>query len=489
MIKKNYEIYYILIITIIIFLYYLYLNLSYIHNPINSIGWNGWFDQSKYHLSAISIYEKNWDSDKHWYPIGYSAISSIFVGLNYTNPFIYTNSISFILYCYFYLKYFNFINIYLRTFSLLAGLFIFKKALNIEEISPVIESFIIPWNTVVISAAYLAIISYSEIIKKNTLVIGLICGLVISVRMIDFIPLAFFLVTKLLYENDDLKIKLLLIFKIFLASLNIIIPFLIINKIIHGNIVGGSYVELSNNIGLGFDNLINRFYWIAINSKEVWNDGNSLIEIFPFLILAPFALIYLAYTDYKKYLPLIILILVSFLMYLSYNDFSPHNIFRFKLVHYISWMIPILFLMSLVGFFEIINQKKYRLLILIGLIIFSLSKLNINISPNLSNEIIINKNNIEIKFSSESKINGIDLKGIFINDWMKLTTTDIKMNVNGRDLHVFSGYKLTPTNTGIRIIFNKNIKVYNLKFSIESISGTDLKNSITVMPVYFLYSF
>jgi hypothetical protein len=476
------------IIVIIITSIFIYLNINHEMNPRSSKdGWNGWADQSKYYLSAISLYNFDFASDKHWYPIGYSAISAPFIILNKYNPFIYVNAISLTLYSYFFLKYFKNNNI--AIVSLIAGLFLFVQTSLIGKVSPVIEAYIFPWNTVIISAAYLYLILLTREIKDNAIKIGLVCGLIIFVRAVDILPVVPFIIIGLIlqkfYLNLGAFVKTLL--KIFFSSLVFIIPLTLFNYILHGNVYGGAYTNLSINYGLGFDNLIDRFYWVFISPEAVWNDGPGVFKVFPYLlIIIPFFLI-AVFSEHKKYLQPSVLIFFSLLLYLSYNDFSPHNVLRFRVIHYISWTIPVLLCIGLIGLMSTLKTKAFGKISLSFVFIVGIASTDQIVVGQNGAQVTRDGDRYVVRFNTPADIDGLDLIGDFDGNWMNLTTSDLEMRVDGKLFHVFNGYKATPTINGVRIIFNKNINPKEISFVVIKIISPLLDQDIKVIPVNYIY--
>ena len=160
-------------------------------------------------------------------------------------------------------------------------------------------------------------------------------------------------------------------------------------------------------------------------------------------------------------------------MYLGYNDFSPHNLFRFHIIHYVAWAMPLIFSGSIVVLIHLLKNK--RILILIGSILLSFILLSYRETcgsvPSNTNFYFKDKDsvvNYEVIFSENRRVEAIDLFDVSMDDWTKLVTKNLNVKVDNHKLDIYRGYKTTPINGGIRIIFNKRINATKIYFTLDN---------------------
>jgi hypothetical protein len=99
----------------------------------------------------------------------------------------------------------------------------------------------------------------------------------------------------------------------------------------------------------------------------------------------------------------------------------------------------------------------------------------------------IKNSKIKLNLHTKSKIDGVDLIGYSYTDWMKLTTTDFHLKVDGVKIEVFNGYKVSPVEGGIRVIFNKPIVAKTIYIDATTLAIDDSGVLRDVKPLVFFY--
>jgi hypothetical protein len=89
-------------------------------------------------------------------------------------------------------------------------------------------------------------------------------------------------------------------------------------------------------------------------------DDTALLLHFPWLILLPPGVVYFIRRRRSSALAVLASITATYVVYFAYNDFWPFNIFRFHLIHYLFWTLPLLALLTYVGFREALKDRIGR---------------------------------------------------------------------------------------------------------------------------------
>jgi hypothetical protein len=372
--------------------------------------------------------------------------------------------------------------------ALLSGLFLFNQTVLPRELSPIIESFIVPWNTIAIAAIYLALINQDLQNKKSLKNFGILSGALIWIRPVDFLAIVPYLVVLHYTNREKLNLKKIIndINKIITGASLMLIPLGVVNYAIHTNIFGGGYISLSSNIGVSFHNIVERFYWIFINGEAIWNDGPAIISVFPLVVFMFPLAIWLALFNAKKFAAPMALVVSNILIYLSYNDFSPHNVFRFNLIHYISWCFPVIICFGLLALLEALKARRYIAILMLVSTVALITRIHEVVVP-ISVVSDIKDSKIKLNLHSKVKIDGVDLIGYSDADWMRLTTTDFQLYVDGVKIDVFNGYKVSPIESGVRVIFNKPVAARIISIDVTSLLVDKSREFGDVRPVVFLY--
>jgi hypothetical protein len=135
--------------------------------------------------------------------------------------------------------------------------------------------------------------------------------------------------------------------------------------------------------------------------------------------------------------------------------------------------MPLIFSGSIVVLIHLLKNK--RILILIGSILLSFILLSYRETcgsvPSNTNFYFKDKDsvvNYEVIFSENRRVEAIDLFDVSMDDWTKLVTKNLNVKVDNHKLDIYRGYKTTPINGGIRIIFNKRINATKIYFTLDN---------------------
>ena len=302
-------------------------------------GWWGWWDQSQYLGSSMSIADFNLNRDNNWGPLGYPLIGAIFVKIMPVHAFFIPNLLCFLGIV---IVFYMICRVYLsRTESILV---IFLVALLTQRV--LVMSLVVPWNTIPVNLIFYIVMWFLIFTRPTTgkvLWASLLAGLCFWCKPIELLPLIPILIAGCLYLKTPKKVLM----TGFLGA-SIIALFIMIvvstNYMVFKNYLS-RYDENALGVGLGNFNLLLKSYILLFDGQVIFRESIPVIVYwFPWLLLVPPGLWLICKRIGVLSLGFLGALIVSILLYFSYNDLFPTNIFRFNLIHYLYWTIPLLFL-------------------------------------------------------------------------------------------------------------------------------------------------
>ncbi len=111
------------------------------------------------------------------------------------------------------------------------------------------------------------------------------------------------------------------------------------------------YVQVSL-AAVGFNSYPATFqwFWLLVDGSVFFGEeGAALVFRYPWLLLVPSGAIWWIRRDGVKVAIILATVLLSWGLYFRYNDFVPSGIFRFSLIHYLTWSFPLLFGLAVAG--------------------------------------------------------------------------------------------------------------------------------------------
>ncbi|MBK8973267.1 MAG: hypothetical protein IPM37_18650 [Hahellaceae bacterium] len=440
--------------------------------------WNGWWDQSQYIISAVAFSEWNLNADQHWYPIAYPLAASVFVGISPGDPFMPVNLICLLLFAWAFVRFFTpILGAPAAMVGFIGALLIpFSISYPISAKFPLWLQFVIPWTTIPVSAIYMLVIYCYSILDKSDrirpdFVLGFLSALLLFIRPADIAPLV---LPGMLYLFYRFRSPFLLkhLFASLAGMLVVIVPGLILMIEIYGGI-SSPYSRVSENIGLGFSNIFERAYSILIDAEAVYHERETaLFAIMPWLfLLLPFSFVWL-FIDVKRAMIPTAMVVGSLALYIAYNDFWPFNVLRFNLLHYLVWMVPVIFGCGLAGLYLAFKQRRYLLTgcaLIVGLLMasvrFQMIALESTVDLAVSGE--GNSRTYHLQLSEPSEIDAVDFIGARADDAIGITLIKVKLLADNEVLELFKGYRLIQINGGLRLVLNADVVAKTIRITFE----------------------
>jgi hypothetical protein len=89
-----------------------------------------------------------------------------------------------------------------------------------------------------------------------------------------------------------------------------------------------------------------KVFWLFVDGGPLFRESEpALLFRYPWLYLVLPAAIFLLKRERGQGAAVMAVVIVNVFLYVNYNDLLPSDLFRFTLIHYISWAFPILFLL------------------------------------------------------------------------------------------------------------------------------------------------
>ena len=310
------------------------------HRTFPANAWWGWWDQGQYLKATQALATLHLSRETYWYPPGYSLLAV---------PFWYAAP-----------KHAYFIPDLLLVLGSgivlwrLAGLWISRMetlllgALFIGSHGWTLShSLIIPWTTIPSQFIYLTAcwILLTKNSVRSSLVLSCLAAVLLWFRPVDAFALAPMLVASVLLLRG-LRTRIAAAFPGVAVIALSFGGICLLNKAICGS-WQSDYDRNSYGIGFFSYPLILKFHWIFVDPGAFFGEVQSgLLCRFPWLMLGGAGAAFLVRTKGWPAVAVLGTIALSWSASLAYNDFLPTNIFRFHLIHYIAWALPLLFLFS-----------------------------------------------------------------------------------------------------------------------------------------------
>tara|TARA_R110001606_G_scaffold253808_2_gene401604 strand:+ start:26300 stop:27868 length:1569 start_codon:yes stop_codon:yes gene_type:complete len=442
-------------------------------------GWEGWWDQGNYLKSARSLAHGDLTPEQHWYQIGYAALAAPFAALGVRDPFLPINLISFLAFSLCFVRYFKATIGEVGAILVLLVSTIIPLRIHVphEVNSVILTQFVVPWNTNPVAALFMALMLEVRSIgdperAQRHILIGAMAAGVFMIRFIEIVPLSM-VGLGYLARTVPLGHVVRKIVSALVGALMVIVPLLALTFAIH-HALGTQYLGSSMMIGLSLSDVHERLIALFLEAVPQFNEHSTAIfKLQPWLYLAAPLAAYWAFADPKNGVIPVFTAFAAILLYTSYNDFSPLNVFRFALIHYLVWTLPVLAAAGLAGLIAILRKRRFDLLAVFTALTLGLCSLTVTMRPLQVTEIEITQAptdgsvNYSLRLDKSREIDAIDLVGASTNDWGALTLGRVEMTTqDGRQLVLFKHYRMLTTDRGVRILFNHNIRASGLAIRI-----------------------
>lgn len=329
---------------ILLLLFGLFFSICYWNHPMlpgakigHPLGWWEWMDQSLYLKSANALGHLDFSPDQHHYPLGYPALGALFVRWMPENPFFFPNLLLAIGSA---AALWSVARRFLSPMSSLVFFFVFI-ALHAPLLA---RTNIIPWSTLPTQCALLAAIALmlQSPAPRNVIAMSFAAALAYLTRPGDCIAFAPLLVVSVLRLSSWRSRIITGLFGILILA-GAVAGTMGINVVIYGD-SHSPYEALSlKEIGFGSFPLSEKLFMLFIDPSVFFLEKTpGLFLRYPWLFFVLPGAIYCFRKDRWSASAILLSIVCSWGFYVSYNDFLPSDIFRYNLIHYLTWSFPVL---------------------------------------------------------------------------------------------------------------------------------------------------
>lgn len=295
-------------------------------------GWWSWADQTKYYASAAALADGRVERESYYYPLGYGALGAPFVRAMPGHPFFWPNLIFVLAAAALAWR------LARRWFGPLAtaglaALFVATHAALLRL------TLVIPWNTIPVQAAFLAAF-WLVLTRRDGRAVGWLAGiaaLVYFIRPSDAACLAPVLVwATLRLPAWRARIGWGAWGVAIVAAAVLAVAW--INLRTFGQwrtpYEAGSFA----NIGFFSFPVTHKLYGLLVDGETFFGEyGSALLWRYPWLFLAVPGAVWWVRRDGGAAVACLAVVALNWGLYFNYNDFLPSAVYRFSLIHYISW--------------------------------------------------------------------------------------------------------------------------------------------------------
>lgn len=307
-------------------------------------GWWTWSDQKRYLDEAAAIAEWRLDPKTYFYPAGYPLLGALFWRWMPVNPFFVPDLLLALISAVMWWR------IAQRLVNRVVALVI-AVAFLIAHRALLGDTMLVPWNTLASQAALLTGI-WVVMEKRGRTAVGWLCGLAAAtywVRPVDVAPLAPLLAFAV-WKLDTWKQRMgwSVVAAISLGAAVAGVGALNLAIVGHWRT---SY-EWASLHGIGFFSypISLKAFWLLIDGQPFFGETDpALLWRYPWLPIGLAGIVFWIRHEGGKAAAAALTIALSWTVYFNYNDFLPSDIYRFTLIHYLTWSFPLLFLLAAVA--------------------------------------------------------------------------------------------------------------------------------------------
>jgi len=312
------------------------------------LGWWGWWDQGQYWKCAAGLAHGSLTVETYWYPIGYSVLGALFYSLTPQHAFLIPDLLLVLgITALFYQIARRFITA-LETILLMAVFIVCYHGL-------LADTLVVPWNTLpthFLSYAVILLVGLGSPRKHLVLIAAFCVGLMYLCRPGDAFCLALLVgVAVLRLPSWPERFWVGFVSVAIVGAFAAFVMFL--NKWIFGSWTT-TYEMAVASIGFGGYPILQKAFWLAADNHPVFNEaGATLFSHFPWLPLSLPGIVFLLRHRFSDIIGWSLSIGATCAIYFEFNDFWPSNLFRYLLVHYLVWTLPLLLLIAYIGLREV----------------------------------------------------------------------------------------------------------------------------------------
>lgn len=305
---------------------------------VERTGWWTWFDQFMYWRSAAELGRGGLSAENVYYPIGYPLLGAPGTWFSPAHAFLPVNLVLVVLIAWLCWRLWR---LWLgRTACLALGVVFVATHASVLGLT-----LVVPWNTIPTQAALLAAV-WLLLTRRDGAGVLLLSGLAAATYWIRpgdaafFAPLLVWSVLRLptWRERVTRGVSGLALVAVSVAA------FGLLNLRLFGT-WGSPYEAVTwETVGFLSYPVSLMAYWLLVDGTAFFGEeGTALLFRYPWLFALPAAAWWFVRTARGDAVAVLATVAAGWGFYTCYNDFVPSGIFRYSLIHYLTWSFPLLF--------------------------------------------------------------------------------------------------------------------------------------------------
>jgi len=320
--------------------------LAYLGHPVLE-GWWGWWDQSQYLKCTAGLSNGILNKDTYIYPLGYSLVAAPFYLWAPKHAFFLPNLIFVTGSAWAFYRIARRLLRPTEAFILIIGFLAFYRGM-------LLDTLVVPWNTIpthFLAYMVLYFTAFRQPSQRDVYLASICVALIYPFKMPEFIcflPSVLIAVASL----PDKK-RIVRAVCVFAGAVAITVAIMLaVNFSVFGRF-RTNYELAQQNIGvLGYP-MLWKFYWLFVSGGPVFRESHQmLLSHAPWLLLVLPGVVYLLRRHGSKAWGIILSITLCFGIYVNYNELNQSNIYTYYLIHYFTWALPLLALITFIGLRE-----------------------------------------------------------------------------------------------------------------------------------------
>jgi hypothetical protein len=337
--------------------------IAYVSHPLHpgtgaeasTRGWWTWNDQQRYLQEARAIAAGSLSATNYHYPVGYPALGAVFVRWMPSHPFLIPDLILIATAAVIWWKLARrWLSATLALAAAIGFVVCHRWLLGV--------TMVVPWNTIATQTLMWAGVAVALCHRERAAVVWL-AGLAAAtyvVRPIDavtFGPLLIFAVWRITPWREKMTAALLGISVIALAVVGVGL----LNRQVFGQWRTPYDVISTQTIGFFGYPIAYKLYWLLVDGRAFFEETQGgLLFRYPWLFFAVPGLAFLVRREHGVGWAIAAAMAVNLGLYLNYNDLLPSDIYRFTLIHYLTWSFPIFLVLGFAAAQEAMCDRVVR---------------------------------------------------------------------------------------------------------------------------------
>lgn len=305
------------------------------------LGWWNWADQFVYWQSAAELAQLRLTAENYHYPLGYSALGAIFWRLMPAHPFFIPNLLLVLgAGAVWWRLARGWLDRRLTLLTAVAFIGLHREVLSLTQV--------IPWNTI---ATQLALLSglWVMVATQGARTVRRLTGLAALAYLVRpgdaacFAPMLIWAVLRLPAWRERLLGAAGGMAAIGATALAVGL----LNHAVFGT-WDTPYERMSwQAIGFFSYPALHKFFWLFVDGRPFFGETDTaLLFRYPWLFLAVPGAIFWVRTHGLAAVAALATLGLNWVLYVNYNDFLPSAVYRYSLIHYLTWGLAPLFALS-----------------------------------------------------------------------------------------------------------------------------------------------